>query len=331
MRGNVDLRALYDAAVDFGERGEFAAAVDGLLKIIAIDKYFLDAHAALFMWSRQLPDFASEPLARIWAEGIAPGLGITAAEEFVIDAFADRPDRYGLFLELALFELRRGRPQRAEELFGVCLDPLDGHGWALGEVERKYEKAMEDYRDNSIHIEAASLFCLVIEPYLAGKAGLVIVDAACGTGGLAHGLRPHASRLIGLELSARMADQARPLYDMMVVGDMIETLPRLEHVADMVVCCGTTYYFEDLAPFLGAAVAALKPGGLLVFSDFAAPEGREVLVTCGGTKRFCHSPNLLRDLACRAGLTEIGYEITRCFQLPGRVWCFRRNFDECRG
>ncbi|MBC7954130.1 MAG: methyltransferase domain-containing protein [Rhodospirillaceae bacterium] len=322
--GVVELRALYNAAVDLGERGEFAAAVHNLLKIIGIDKYHIDAHTVMFLWSRQLPESVIQPLAQLWADSIAPGIGIDAAEEFVIEAFGDRLDRYTLFSELAIFELRRGRPQRAEEIFSVCMDDLDGQRWEIEEVESKYEKAAEAYDENPIHVEAAALFCRAAGAYLAEKTGLLIADAACGTGGLARHLRPHASKLIGLDLSAPMADQARTLYDEIVVGDMFQTLPQLGHSADVVVCCGTTYYFEDLAPFFEAAAAALKPGGLLIFSDCAAPEGRGVMVTCGGTKRFCHSPDLLRDLARQAGFTELSYEIIRCFQLPGRVWGFKR-------
>lgn len=271
------------------------------------------------------PDNVFETLGGMWAAAIAPGMGIDVAEEFVVDAFADDPDRYDLFTNLSFFEMRRRRFRRAEEIFGLCLDPVGGAGWNRQEVESKYEHAAEDYQGNAVHVRTAEEFLRAAEPYLAGKAGLVIVDAACGAGAIAGGLRPHAKTLIGVELSAGMAERARPLYDTMLVGDMNEAMLRLDGTADLVACCGALYYFEQASPFLGAAVKALAPGGLLIFSDYAAPDGRGVMVTSGGTRRFCRSPDLMHELAAEAGLTHLGDDIVESYRLPARLWCFRRN------
>lgn len=302
---------------------------DTLMKAISVDKYFIDCHILFALWMVQLagrimlPMERVESLLRMWAEHIAPGFGIDDAEEFFMEAFADHPDRYDLFCPLAELEMRRGRMQRAEEIFGMCLVPVGGHDRKIDEVEQKYEAQADGYLENPLHVKEAAQFLRGIERCLADRTEMVIIDAACGAGALAHGLRPHAANLIGLELSARMAERGQALYDSMMVGDMLESLPRLKGRADMVVCSGSTYYFEDLSPFIQVGAAALKPGGLLIFSDYAAPEGMGVMVTCGGTMRYCRSPERVRESAGRSGLIERGSEIVGIFRIPARIWVFQ--------
>ncbi|TAN80090.1 MAG: methyltransferase domain-containing protein, partial [Magnetospirillum sp.] len=269
--------ALLEAATECRRRGDVYSEIRLILDIIGKDKYFISANTRILYIACMCPDNVFETLGGMWAAAIAPGMGIDVAEEFVVDAFADDPDRYDLFTNLSFFEMRRRRFRRAEEIFGLCLDPVGGAGWNRQEVESKYEHAAEDYQGNAVHVRTAEEFLRAAEPYLAGKAGLVIVDAACGAGAIAGGLRPHAKTLIGVELSAGMAERARPLYDTMLVGDMNEAMLRLDGTADLVACCGALYYFEQASPFLGAAVKALAPGGLLIFSDYAAPDGRGVM------------------------------------------------------
>ncbi len=329
MNGTEDTRSysaeqLASQGKAFWTMGQAQLAFPNVFRAITLDPGNYDFHFLVFCWIWQAPDSDVEQLANLWAESYLPGLGLEVCEESLIEAFGEHPDRYELFLALSSLEFRRGRPDRAEELFGFCLAPLDDQDQAptVADVLGKYHSNSGGYDDAEHHADTIKRFLSFTERHLSGRSGLTIIDAACGTGGLAFGLRPHAARLIGVDLSPDMAERAKPHYDTMMVGDMSAAMSGLGHPADVITCSGATYYLRDLAPFLHGAAAAIKPGGMLLFSDFSAPAGSGTMITAGGTRRYCHSPDLVRDLARQAGWSEAGFDIGISYSLPCRFWCF---------
>ena len=308
----------------FWDLGKPQLAFPYVFRAITLDPGNYDFHFLIFCWIWQAPDSDIQQLANLWAESYLPGLGLEVCEESLIEAFAEYPNPYELFLAVSSFEFRRGRPDRAEELFGFCLVPVNDQEQppTIADVVEKYHSISRGYDDAEYHADTVKRFLSITEKHLSGQSGLTIVDAACGTGGLAIGLRQHAAQLIGVDLSPDMAERAKPHYDTVTVGDMSDVMLELGHMADVITCSGATYYRPDLAPFLHSAAAALKPGGVLLFSDFSAPHGRGTMVTAGGTRRYCHSPDLVRDLARQAGLSEVGFDISVAFSVPCRIWCF---------
>ena len=97
---------------------------------------------------------------------------------------------------------------------------------------------------------------------------LAVLDAGCGTGLCGPLLRPYASRLVGVDLSAGMLDHARrkEVYTELVQSELTEYLAAQRQAFDIVVAADTLVYFGDLRPFLAAAVGALRASGLLVFT-----------------------------------------------------------------
>lgn len=253
--------------------GQANLAVQALLRALAENRHSLDAHYQLLRIIWQTVDGEIAHLGTLWAGAILPGLSLAAAEEFLIETFGDHPDRYELFLAAANFAMRRGEVEQAECLLSYCLQPTDGGDWRQMEVKGKYDDIAAAYEDEAPHRVTAENCRAVARRLLDGRSGLTVVEVACGTGALAAVLRPHAAVLVGSDLSSEMARLAEPHYDQMIVADMTEALNGLGPVADIVMCFGALYYSHDLAPFLFGAAAALKPGGDLVFSDFAAPEG----------------------------------------------------------
>lgn len=311
--------------------GEANLAVRALLRALSENRRSLDAHRQLLHIIWRTVDEEIGHLGELWAKATLPGLSVGAAEEFLIDTFGDHPDRYELFLAAANFAMRRGEVEQAEDLLSYCLQPTDGVDWQKLEVKGKYDDIAASYEDDAPHREAAENFRAVARRSLDGTSGLVLVDVACGTGALAAVLRPHAAVLIGSDLSSEMALRAQPHYDRMLVADMTEALTSLGMIADVVMCFGALYYSQDIAPFLAGAATALKPGGRLLFSDFAAPEREGVMVTIGGTRRFCRSPGLLRALAKAAGFAEVGCDHGLSYGLPVRYWHFVKEHDGAVG
>lgn len=100
-----------------------------------------------------------------------------------------------------------------------------------------------------------------------GKA-LDVLDLGCGTGWCGPLLAPWARSLVGVDLSKGMLASARSkgVYDDLVPGELTAYLTSCQRQFDLIVAADTLCYFGDLSPVMTAAVAALRPGGLFVFT-----------------------------------------------------------------
>lgn len=136
------------------------------------------------------------------------------------------------------------------------------------------------------------------------------LDLGCGTGLCGRLIRPCTKRLIGVDLSQQMLDQASQLgiYDELVQGDIVEYLRRqTQHASaphDLVVATDVFIYLGDLNPTFAATHAALKMGGIFCFSAEAA--SREILdFELLPSLRYAHSERYLRALASCHGFEVV--------------------------
>ena len=111
------------------------------------------------------------------------------------------------------------------------------------------------------------------------RGDMDVLDAGCGTGLCGPLLRPFARRLVGVDLSEPMLEQARArgCYDETIVSELTACLVSSETQFDLIVSTDTLIYFGDLAPVLKAASGVLRTGGVLIVSveecDFAGEPG----------------------------------------------------------
>jgi len=212
--------------------------------------------------------------------------------------------------------------------FAYCLNDITQETDVVtaSSITAEYSDSAACYDINADHCSSLQSFLDIVRPQLEGRSGLVIVDAACGTGAAGVHLRPHASSLIGVDISDAMVDIARGkgLYDLLIVGDMVGSMADLSDV-DLIICSGSTYYLNDLTGFFAATTRALRLGGQLIFNDFPAPPGSGTMITKGGTRRFCRSEDLIRRLATEVGLHEISSVTIATYNLPCRCWAFKRD------
>jgi predicted TPR repeat methyltransferase len=138
-------------------------------------------------------------------------------------------------------------------------------------VQSVFDKFSESFNDDlaSLDYRAPRLIGEALDAeWGAGVGGLDILDAGCGTGLCAPVLRPLARRLVGVDLSAGMIQQAGKLrlYDDLVHCELQEYLNRHPGAFDLIVAADTFNYFGDLGPLLSAAASGLRPAGVLVFT-----------------------------------------------------------------
>lgn len=204
---------------------------------------------------------------------------------------ADPDDGFGAAAELAAIEAEQPgslTPAFVRCLFDQYAERFDGH---LLETLR--------YRGHLLVGGMAGR--------LFGEASLAILDIGCGTGLAGAELRPLAHRLVGVDLSPRMVEQAmrRGIYDDIASGDMVEAMRRAPGAWDLIAAADVLAYVGDLRPVFQAAATALRPGGLFVAT---VEEGRGDAPELKPTRRFGHSEAHLRRVAEDAGLLLVAVE-----------------------
>jgi len=138
-----------------------------------------------------------------------------------------------------------------------------------------------------------------------------ILDAGCGTGWCGPLLRGFARRLVGVDLSKVMVDQARvrAVYDELVVEELTQFMRTRPNTFDVVASADTLVYFGSLDEPLEAARHCLRKGGILVFTverlDPRVSSATYRLETHG---RYSHCEAYVRDAVSRAGFMTITSE-----------------------
>ena len=138
----------------------------------------------------------------------------------------------------------------------------------------------------------------------AALADQCILDAGCGTGLCAPGLRPYASQLVGVDLSGNMLKhaRARSLYDELVQGELVAFLTTSEPRFDIIVSADTLCYFGALEAVFSSARKAMRAGGRLFFTVEAHDEDKPVLLHPHG--RFSHSKAYVTSTLLQCGFAQ---------------------------
>jgi predicted TPR repeat methyltransferase len=146
----------------------------------------------------------------------------------------------------------------------------------------------------------------LLEPLLAGRTGLSVLDLGCGTGLSGLMLKTWAGQMTGVDLSPEMAEKARAraIYDRVEVAELTNWLARDPARYELIVACDTLIYFGDLAPVMTAVKARLKDKGLFAFSVERGDAGYRL--TDSG--RYVHTKDHIGAAAAQAGLTPLRVE-----------------------
>jgi len=133
-------------------------------------------------------------------------------------------------------------------------------------------------------------------------APLSILDLGCGTGlsGEAFKDLAEGGRLDGVDLSAKMIDEARKrgFYTDFIVDDFESALAGSDRNYDLAVGADALIYSGDLGPTLSGVARVLKPRGLFLFTLEKLNSGDWEQTSAN---RFRHGEAYIRDAAARAG------------------------------
>lgn len=134
------------------------------------------------------------------------------------------------------------------------------------------------------------------------RADLDVIDIGCGTGLSAVPFRSRAASLTGIDISARMLDQARErgVYDALIRGDVVTELEKRPESADLIIAGDVFIYLGEVEPALKACRIALRPYGLVALTTESSDKEDLVL---GPSGRYRYSDAYVRAGAEKSGLS----------------------------
>ena len=133
--------------------------------------------------------------------------------------------------------------------------------------------------------DEADRYCIQLYHHLAGSiemAGRDVLEVGSGRGGgssyVSRYLRPRS--VTGLDMASRAVDYCAKHHAMpnlrFVQGDA-ESLPFGDASYDVVLNVESSHYYASMPRFLSEVGRVLKPGGFLLFTDFRAGSGIDIL------------------------------------------------------
>jgi predicted TPR repeat methyltransferase len=174
-------------------------------------------------------------------------------------------------------------------------------------IERSFDSfaASFDSKLAKLSYRAPALVAEMLKRSAVARSSLDVLDAGCGTGLCGPLVAPYARRLVGVDLSERMLDQAgkRNVYDEVVKGELTAYLAGCTEAFDVIVSADTLVYFGPLEEVVGASEKALRPGGRLIFTvEELLGAGDEDGYAIGTSGRYRHAREHVQDVLKAAGL-----------------------------
>jgi ubiquinone/menaquinone biosynthesis C-methylase UbiE len=152
----------------------------------------------------------------------------------------------------------------------------------MPDVRDSFASVASNYSSSTFHTSSERL--REVLDLARPKRGDLVLDAATGTGNTAFALAPLVRRVIGLDLTKEMLDEARRVAAKQsianvdwVIGDAAR-LPFADETFDLYTVRAAPHHFQDVDAFLSEAFRVLKPDRDAAFVDCAPPvPARDVL------------------------------------------------------
>lgn len=200
----------------------------------------------------------------------------------------------------------------------------------MADVRDSFKNVAANYTRSTFHTSAIRL--QEVLDLARPRPGDLALDVATGTGNTAFALAPHVRRVIGLDITREMLDQARRIAAERslvntdwVIGD-VHRLPFQDETFDLYTVRAAPHHFADVDLFLREAFRVLQRGHDAVFIDCAPPlPARAVLHEVEKRRDPSHVMSLTLDEWSDA-LRRAGFEVEHA-EARELDW----NYDEWMG
>lgn len=165
-------------------------------------------------------------------------------------------------------------------------------------IREQFGAAANAYATSAVHASGPDLAAMVRIAALAGTEE--VLDMGSGAGHCALAFAPHVTRVRGIDVTPEMVAVAnglarqRGLTNVSFEHGDVERLPFEDAVFDRVTSRLSAHHYADPQRALAEAFRVLRPGGMFVLVDSAAPEDA-ALDTFFQTVEFLRDPSHVRN------------------------------------
>lgn len=183
---------------------------------------------------------------------------------------------------------------------GADAAPRDYVRGLFDEMADNFEDTLVGRLDYDIPAELRRL----VEPYLPQKKADRLLDLGCGTGLVGVCFQDRFEHLVGVDLSARMVDEARKknIYCDLFSMDIVEFAKTQSDRYSLVVAADVFVYLGDLSELFSALSQILENEACFIFSLEVA-EGLSEGYILQQTGRYAHSLKYVEQLSAQYGFT----------------------------
>ncbi len=165
----------------------------------------------------------------------------------------------------------------------------------IKDVFDDYAESFEEHLTKTLAYNTPQQLFELYKPYWNTNK-LMILDLGCGTGLCGPIFKPLAEKLIGIDLSKGMLDQAKikQVYDELILAELVSVLKKEYQTQDLLIAADVLIYVGELNSIFEASRQALKEKGMLLFSVESTTE-KELKLDYSG--RYQHSKSYIHTLA----------------------------------
>lgn len=251
--------------------GQMNEAITTYQKAIELDPGFIDAHFNLAVLHR---DCGQNEAALVCVEAL----------------LALNPNHLKAgYMKAALTEKLTVRPPE-----GFVAQIFDEHADVFEEQMKVGNSTIPEI------VRGAADFYLKDNPGISVPPFTAVLDLGCGTGRAGEVFRDLTGTLHGVDLSAKMMEQAKAknLYDKLVLDDFVHFMSECNETFDLVLSVDAFLYMGPLEDVFENVARVLNPGGSFGFTVEALEEGDYALrPSC----RHAQSESYIRRLAAANG------------------------------
>ena len=170
-------------------------------------------------------------------------------------------------------------------------------------VEALFDDYAADFQSHLLDQLGYRAFEVLLRPVVdSGRRFRAALDLGCGTGLCATLLQSCCDVIDGVDLSAKMLEQAARLglYRELIRAELGEFLAATDRRADLVVAADVLIYVGDLAGMMAWVARLLEPDGVFAFTVELSTDGSDLQLH--PSLRYAHSERSVRRLAEQSGL-----------------------------
>jgi predicted TPR repeat methyltransferase len=171
------------------------------------------------------------------------------------------------------------------------------------ELFDQYANTFDSHLTKVLRYQAPEIFYRLLQKHIDIEQGdhYEALDIGCGTGLMAEKIHRHCRTIIGVDLSAKMIEQAnkKGVYTRCVQADIVAFAKETTQDFDLITAADVFPYYGDLALVLDALYAILRPGGTLIYSVETHTEDAPYRLHTNG--RFQHHEEYITRSAIEAG------------------------------